>query len=842
MALRRWLGLGKEPKPEGLLDALLDEASRGGPAIWKWSALDFVEIQRIAALPLAEQIPYVLASVRHDQKEYAEKFALHQLRKALLPKGLPFRPESMTALAESIHGAARSPLYADPVVSALETYAAVQPLPERALEVLRTKAAENANGADGERIQHRIVSLLGQAEGDAIDAGPIMAGEAWGDRARQELTEMQETQRARWMALLRHALTATQSKPSAKWEKAVGPLVEGVGREELIAALRRWLPSVKAPRTIPDNRPPPWNLLHDQLIIAPHQDVLKGLAWIVGVAQLEELAGPLTDLAISTYRKVPGHGARAPSVGNACVFALGRMPDVVAVTALARLKVRVRHRALQNNISKVLQAAAVRAGVTTDELEEMSVPTLGLTDVGFLTEPLGEHTATLRVIGTSTTELRFVSTSGKSIKSVPAKVKSEHTESLKDLKASAKEIEALLPAQRERLDQLHLSQRSWDVAVWKERYLDHALIGTLARRLIWTFARDDGSESTAIFCDGELRDAIGQPIEIAKTARVSLWHPISHPVEHILAWREFVETREVKQPFKQAHREVYVLTDAERVTRFYSNRFAAHILKQHQFNALCGVRGWSNSLRLAVDAEYPPASLALPRWGLRAEFWIEGMGGDGTDINDAGVFHYVTTDQVRFYPIDSEALRAHATGGGYASRRSRDQEEPDPIPLSEIPPLVFSEVMRDVDLFVGVSSVANDPTWHDGGPDGHRAYWEAQSFGSLEGTAKSRREVLLRLIPRLKIAPRCSFTDRFLIVKGDLRTYKIHLGSGNILMEPDDRYLCIVPKASSLSSATGKVFLPFEGDRTLSIVLSKAFLLAADRDISDPSIVSQIAG
>jgi hypothetical protein len=34
--------------------------------------------------------------------------------------------------------------------------------------------------------------------------------------------------------------------------------------------------------------------------------------------------------------------------------------------------------------------------------------------------------------------------------------------------------------------------------------------------------------------------------------------------------------------------------------------------------------------------------------------------------------------------------------------------------------------------------------------------------------------------------------------------------------------------------------LPFEGDRILSIVLSKAFLLAEDRKITDPTIVQQI--
>ena len=58
---------------------------------------------------------------------------------------------------------------------------------------------------------------------------------------------------------------------------------------------------------------------------------------------------------------------------------------------------------------------------------------------------------------------------------------------------------------------------------------------------------------------------------------------------------------------------------------------------------------------------------------------------------------------------------------------------------------------------------------------------------------RSDREVLDRLIPRLKIAGRCTLADRFLIVRGDRRSYKIHLDSGNILMEPNDQYLCIVP-------------------------------------------------
>jgi hypothetical protein len=36
------------------------------------------------------------------------------------------------------------------------------------------------------------------------------------------------------------------------------------------------------------------------------------------------------------------------------------------------------------------------------------------------------------------------------------------------------------------------------------------------------------------------------------------------------------------------------------------------------------------------------------------------------------------------------------------------------------------------------------------------------------------------------------------------------------------------------------VYLPFEGDQTLAIILSKAFLLAADKAIKDLTITRQI--
>ena len=245
-------------------------------------------------------------------------------------------------------------------------------------------------------------------------------------------------------------------------------------------------------------------------------------------------------------------------------------------------------------------------------------------------------------------------------------------------------------------------------------------------------------------------------------------------------------------------------------------------------------------LRLMVDNELPPATRQLSHWGLRAEFWVEGIG-DIDDTNETGTFLFLTTDQVRFYRSDALQTRAHAAAEAITLPRWNNRGAAQPLPLDQIPELVFSEIMRDVDLFVGVASIGNDPNWLDQGAGArYRDYWHGYSFGDLTELAKVRRQVLEGLLPRLKIAARCQVTDKFLVVQGDIRTYKIHLGSSNILMEPNDQYLCIVPSRGKAETGKERLFLPFDGDQTLAVILSKAMMLANDRKITDETIVRQI--
>jgi hypothetical protein len=670
----------------------------------------------------------------------------------------------------------------------------------------------------------------------------LVPGEHWADEVHGDLAKATPKQRAAWIGLLKHAMIAEASRPTAKWQKEAKEHVKAIQPAKLRQQVGEWFAVVPKGRSIQIR--PRWHGGggSDFAVNDGNATVLKGLVWTLAAHADTATPRVVAELLLTCLKKVPGVGPRCVKVANACIWALGEMAkdkrqDVrdAALAQLARLKARVTFRTTLKAIEKVLDAAAAEAGMSKDALEELGTPAFGF-ERGERRETLGGADVVLRLDGNKVTTT-WTNDKGKPVKLPPATVKREHKDELKELKQAAKDAEGVVAATKNRLDKLYLDDRSWTLAEWRERYLHHGLVGTIARRLIWSV------DETPVLFDGDVAtDATGNSVAFGETAEVRLWHPIGTSTDEVVRWRERLASLEITQPFKQAHREVYLLTDAERNTGTYSNRFAGHVLKQHQFNALCASRGWRNQLRLLVDDSYAPPLRELPAHGLRAEYWVEGIGEDyGNDTNESGVYHHLATDQVRFYQTGAATNYQHAGGGAYETYGADDVPENHPLPLEQIPPLVLSEVLRDCDLFVGVTSVGNDPAWQDGGRVGGFAdYWHDFSFGDLSQTAKTRKAVLEKLVPRLKIRERCSFSDKFLVVRGDRRTYKIHLGSGNILMEPNDAYLCIVPDRRA-ESATGGGFLPFEGDRTMSVIVSKALLLADDTTITDPTIVSQIS-
>jgi hypothetical protein len=685
------------------------------------------------------------------------------------------------------------------------------------------REATGYRASDIVKLHHRLQAILGLSDADSRPTISFPAGDPFGKALTVFAAGLPDADATTlsWLRLLQLWTKASGGQPTAKFRKELDAAAEAVGPAAVRHQSAQWLallatmPVVEVVETVDYGHGNTRTYTSYLYLQEANVAVAKGLVWTVAPLADDEVRHHLAELAVKCYRKIPGQGPIAVALGNACLLALSQN-GLPGVSALARVRPKIKQSNTQELIAGYITSASQALGVSPAEIEDMAMPDFGLVN-GRTEETLGDYTATLTLTD-GKADVQWAKAE-KPLKTAPTALKASHADELKELKNAQAQAQQTYAAQRDRLDRSFVDERRIAWPWFEQYYFHHGLMSLLARPLIWRLHQPDGSFEDALWVSEAWRNVRGQPIPVPTAdTQLQLWHPVLATPPEVLAWRELLERNQLRQPLKQAFREVYLLTPPEERTRTYSNRMAAHVLKQHQFNSLAKLRGWKYSLLGAYDKGYESdkATLALPTQQLRAEFWVSEVNADDA-WNDTGIYLYISTDQVRFV---------------------RGEEV---VPLPEVPALTFSEVMRDVDLFVGVASVGNDPLWRDnGGLVQYRDYWQSYSFGELGEVAKNRKLALERLVPRLKIGKVSEIKDRFLVVRGKLRTYKIHLGSGNILMEPNDEYLCIVPDRSAKSTTATDVFLPFEGDAVLSIILSKALLLMDDDKITDDTIVWQI--
>ena len=520
---------------------------------------------------------------------------------------LPFSEQDLRYIVDGLKEQ-RQVLYLEstlrPIVTQIERHASCAGLSEdlhRGLDDLKKKHLATPDYADLRKLAKRIGLLLGDVRKNVIEQG-----EPWTDMMLADLAAMDEANAAAWQRLIEHAFAIKSSEASGKWMEEARGRLEAAGAETFKERVTGWFATAEKGTGEP--------------MTEAKADLLKGLIWYCAAASDASSCQAICDVALAVFKKIPGIGPRSVKVGNACIYVLSRLPGLEPVAQLSRLQLKVKYSKVHSLINTALEEAAARAGMTRADLEEISVPTFGLEGQGILHEDLGEHAAEIRVTGTADAELIWIKKDGKTQKSVPAAVREEFGEELASLKRTVKDIENMLPAQRDRIERLFLSQRSLPYTLWRERYLDHPLLAQLSRRLIWHFERQ-GRSGLAALREDRLVDAQDRTVEWkGGDTVVRLWHPVGFDISTVQGWRLWLERHGISQPFKQAHRELYLLTDAELATGTYSNRFAAHILKQHQFSALCKQRGWKYQLQGAWDSANTPV-IELPQWELRAEFW-----------------------------------------------------------------------------------------------------------------------------------------------------------------------------------------------------------------------------
>ena len=264
------------------------------------------------------------------------------------------------------------------------------------------------------------------------------------------------------MALLSHAKSASGSKPSGAWEKRARPLIEAIGKRDFLsAATYGWFSLVGNPASAaPARLHSVLRVLDPTLISERNADVLKGLAWCVGAMGNPSAARVVANLAEVCFKKIPQMGARCPRVGNACLTAplLLKGHEPVGEAQQAAIEGEAAFRPFRGgeghqSIGTVAGNLAGRSG--GDERSDLwAGPERD-------DEPNARHfRADLEIVGTHDVALRWRGPAGKTVKSVPAEVKRNHGQELKELQRVQKDMQKMLPAQAERIERLLLDGAS----------------------------------------------------------------------------------------------------------------------------------------------------------------------------------------------------------------------------------------------------------------------------------------------------------------------------------------------------------------------------------------------
>ncbi|WP_159023645.1 DUF4132 domain-containing protein [Formosa sp. L2A11] len=370
-----------------------------------------------------------------------------------------------------------------------------------------------------------------------------------------------------------------------------------------------------------------------------------------------------------------------------------------------------------------------------------------------------------------------VTKAGKSLKNIPAKLS-------KDKQVIAlKENKAYLSRQysRTRLSLENAMVNEDEFAAQEiHNMMQHPIVRVMLSKLVMYVPE---KEISGFYNEGILTDATGKTHQLAEDDVLLIAHA-SHLYKNVEwdIYQKYLFAERLVQPFKQVFRELYLITQDEREHSNRSERYQGHQIQPKKTVALLRGRGWTVSMEEGLQKVFHKRGFIATMYAMAD--WYSPSEAEAPTLED-----------VCFHAIDTYKR----------------------IPLTEIPSVVFSEIMRDIDLVVSVA--------HVGGVDPEASHSTMQMRAAL--AEESARLFKLKNI---------TVKERHIFIKGKFGEYSIHLGSGQV--SKNGLSLSIIPVHSQ---HRGHMFLPFVDDDPKSAeIISKMKLLSEDNKIQDPTILAQI--
>lgn len=350
-----------------------------------------------------------------------------------------------------------------------------------------------------------------------------------------------------------------------------------------------------------------------------------------------------------------------------------------------------------------------------------------------------------------------------------------------EVRRAQRQLNAIYARFRDRLEAAMVAQRAFP---WEHfrLLLENGIFRDLVQRLLLS----DGEEC---FPGAELAHR-------PPPAQVRIVHPLELlQADTLRTWQDYLAEHSLIQPLKQCFREVYPVEPAE-AGQAACLRFADHPLQARKAFALLRTRGY-----------HPGSGQARRDWAERGVaallVWAQGP---------VKLHHHLLGEEQQ-EPVYSGPISFHPL----AAVRGRLVPGPQPLPLGQVDPVLFSETLRDADLLVSMAA--------------------AGELGFTSRQTIAIRAAMLRQLARLLklwnvLVPE---TGSHALVEGALATYRVHLGSGTIFLEPEGRSI-------TLRATRPAATLPLEdADSGTARLLLTVLTLAQDTEIADPAFRRQLS-
>ena len=364
---------------------------------------------------------------------------------------------------------------------------------------------------------------------------------------------------------------------------------------------------------------------------------------------------------------------------------------------------------------------------------------------------------------------------GKELKSLPTKLKKDKY--IEDIKEVHKNLKEQYRRSRKMLEEA-MEDGTEFYGYEIENLMTNPVIAPILKSLVFKMDKNLG-----YYVDKKLKSVNKKSVAVKDDSFLKIAHCFDlFESGDWATYQKDIFNRELKQPFKQVFRELYIKT-ADEKGRDKSLRYAGHQVQPTKTVALLKTRRWIIDGQEGLEKVYYKENIIAKIYALADWF-------SPADIEAP------TLEEVQFF----------------------DRKTFKPILIDNVPDLVFTEVMRDIDLVVSVAHIGDvDP--------------EA-SHSTIE-----MRKAIIEFNCKLFKLKNVKFSENHVLIKGERAEYSIHLGSG-LIHQKAGSAINVLPVHSQ---HRGRVFLPFiDDDPKTAEIMAKVILFAQDEKIKDVFILEQI--